>query len=210
MKLVSAMYDCFYPFKEMGLFSDYEVAMSPDELDKDSCVVVWGGADISPSLYNRAVSKETWAEERLSHRDAVEWNLMQGAKELGIPIIGICRGAQMLCALAGGFLIQDITNHGSGHYATTSDGKVLKVSSLHHQMMYPWEVDHELVAQSKHRLSRHYLDVDTHVEVPCEPEFVYFPKERGIAIQWHPEYMDVNCEANNFVKEKVKHYVYSY
>lgn len=207
MKLVSAMYDCFYPFQEMGLFSDYKIGMHPDDLDKDSCLVVWGGSDISPTLYNKPVSRATHAEERLSHRDAVEWELMKGAKELGIPIIGICRGAQMLCALAGGFLIQDVTNHGSAHYATTSDGKVLKVSSLHHQMMYPWEVDHVLVAQSKHRLSRHYMDVDTFVEVPCEPEFVYFPKERGIAIQWHPEYMDVECEANNFVKEQVKYYV---
>ena len=207
MKLVSAIYDGYYPFKQMGLFQDYKVGMQGSDLDKDSCLVVWGGADISPVLYNKPVSERTYAGPQMSQRDAIEWELMNEAKHLGIPIIGICRGAQMLCALAGGFLIQDVTDHGRDHYATTSDGKVLKVSSLHHQMMYPWGVDHVLVAQSKHMLSRHYLDVDTPVEVPCEPEFVYFPKERGIAIQWHPEYMDLECDANNFVKEKVLDYI---
>lgn len=208
MKLASAVYNCFYPFQDMELFSDYKVVKKGVDLDKDSCLVVWGGADISPTLYNKPVGISTYAGAHLSKRDRIEWELMNRAKELNIPIIGICRGAQMLCALAGGFLIQDVTDHGSSHYATTSEGKTLQVSSLHHQMMYPWEVDHELVAQSKHRLSRHYLDVNTPIDVPCEPEFVYFPKERGIAIQWHPEYMDVDCAANNFVKEKVMQYVF--
>jgi len=207
MKLASALYDSHYPFKEMDMFDDYTVVNDPSELDKDSCLVVWGGADISPSLYNRPVSPYTHADDRPSWRDAAEWNLMQRAQELNIPIIGICRGAQMLCALAGGFLIQDVTNHTSGHLVKTNKGDVFQVSSLHHQMLYPFDVPHELVAWSKHQLSDHYIDVKESIQMEIEPEFVYFPRDRGIAIQWHPEFMKVNTNANAYVKQKLKDYL---
>lgn len=204
MKLASAIYDSFYPFDKMELFESYIRVNTPDELTKDHALVVWGGGDISPSLYSKEVSQYTGADERLSHRDYVEWLLMCRAEELEIPIIGICRGAQMLCALAGGYLIQDVTNHGYEHKVETMEGKVLVVSSLHHQMMVPEGVDHLLVAWSKHKLSRHYMDVNTPVHIDIEPEFIYFPRQKGVAIQWHPEYMDVECEANLYVKDKIK------
>jgi putative glutamine amidotransferase len=202
--LSSALYSSHYPFDEMGLFKNYNVVRHPEDLTKDSVLVVWGGADISPSLYNRAVGSQTYADSVLSRRDQLEWDLMKRAYEINIPIIGICRGAQMLCALAGGFLIQDVTNHGNSHDVITDTGQVFKASSLHHQMMFPFEVDHKLIAWSKAKLSQHYLDVDDDVDVPCEPEFVYFPKQKGIAIQWHPEFMEVECAANHYVKDKIK------
>lgn len=206
MKLASALYRGHYPFDEMGLFDEYNVVTFPRDLDRNSVLVVWGGGDISPSLYNKPVGKATYADAALSRRDFLEWQLMCEARDLGIPIIGICRGAQMLCAMAGGYLIQDITNHGSEHKTITDTGDVFTTSSLHHQMMMPFEVDHKLVAWSKHRLSKHYLDVDEPVNVDVEPEFVYFPKQKGVAIQWHPEYMSVDCDANNFVKKKIQEY----
>lgn len=205
MKLYSALYGSFYPFDKMGLFSEHEVANHPADLEAGGALVVWGGGDISPSLYNREVSKHTNAGVELSKRDHYEWELMKKAKELEMPIIGICRGAQMLCALAGGFLVQDVTNHTNGHEVTTKEEHKFFVSSLHHQMLYPFEVDHEMVAWSDN-LSRHYKDVNEDITVPVEPEFVYFPKEKGIAIQWHPEFMNVDCVANRYVKEKVKQY----
>lgn len=207
MKLASAIYPSFYPFDQMDLFDGYKVVDHEDQLDKDHALVVWGGADISPSLYGREVSQHTGADERLSNRDYIEWNLMCRAVELGVPIIGICRGAQMLCALAGGYLIQDITNHGWDHKVETIEGRVLRVSSLHHQMMVPDKAAHVLIAWSKHKLSQHYMDVNTPVDIDVEPEFIYFPKEKGIAIQWHPEYMDVDCTANQYVRDKIKEYV---
>lgn len=194
----------FYPFNKSGLFTDYTFVKGPQELTIDDVLVVWGGADISPSLYNKAVSRRTYAESTPSYRDKYEWELMQRAKQLGIPIVGICRGAQMLCALAGGFLIQDVTGHGSGHTVVTSDNETIKVNSLHHQMMYPWEVDHKLLAWAPEPISVHYLDEDTKVQVPCEPEAVYFPKVRGLAIQWHPEFMDENTEATQYVFRQLK------
>jgi gamma-glutamyl-gamma-aminobutyrate hydrolase PuuD len=194
----------FFPFDNMGLFNDSKVVNNPDDLTSDDCLVVWGGADISPSLYGKKASRYCHADEQPSYRDAYEWACMQRAKELKIPIIGVCRGAQMLCALAGGHLIQHVDNHGSHHSVVTNDGLELKVNSLHHQMMYPWNVNHVLVAWSKDARSGVYYDENNLVNVPCEPEFVHFPDVRGAAIQWHPEFMSGDAEATHYLANWLK------
>lgn len=206
MRLASAKFGTgtFYPFMASGLFTDCKMMDSASELTKDDTLVVWGGADISPSLYNRAVGSRTNAREKLSDRDAYEWALMQRAKELGIPILGICRGAQMLCALAGGFLIQDVTNHGGDHKIATHDGKVLNVNSIHHQMMNPFAVAHKMLAWTQTPRSRHYLDVDDPIEMEVEPEYVYFPQVKGHAVQWHPEFMDDETAATEYIFKHMK------
>lgn len=211
MNLASAIYSGFYPYDQMGLFKEYKVVMQPDDLTTDDVLLVHGGSDISPSLYQKAVGSRTGASHQLSGRDHCEWQLMKKAKTLGIPIIGICRGAQMLCALEGGFLIQDVTNHGRSHEVVTNDKRKFSTNSCHHQMLNPFNTEHEIVCQTTYSVSDHYLDVDEKgkdikVEMPFEPEFVYFPKAKGIAIQWHPEWMDIDCMANQFVKEKVREY----
>jgi len=206
MNLASCRYGTgrFYPFDEMGIFNNYKDVNSPNDLDKADCLVVWGGADISPSLYNRPVSKYCHADEKPSMRDAYEWACMKRAKELGIPIIGICRGAQMLCALAGGHLIQHVEGHGRSHSVVTVDGREFKTNSMHHQMMYPWDVEHVMVAWSKEHQSKVHLDVDENVNVALEPEFVYFPKVRGAAIQWHPEFMSEDQPSTEYIAKWLK------
>jgi hypothetical protein len=87
VRLVAAKYGTgmFEPFDTMGLFDDYYSANSWEDLKPGDCLVVWGGADISPSLYNHKVSERTGADEEPSFRDKYEWALMNRAKELGIP-----------------------------------------------------------------------------------------------------------------------------
>lgn len=213
MRLVSAIYPEFYPFDFMPIFKEKINTSNPDMLKNGDVLLVWGGEDISPSLYNRPVSPLTGAGAVPSYRDEIEWALMQRAKELGIPIIGICRGAQMLCAASGGYLIQDVDNHaiGRAHEVDTHDGKTLVVNSLHHQMMAPWEVDHKLLAwASEPRSKGHYVDGhDTLPSVPNEPEFVFFPETKGYAVQWHPEFLDYPMPSTdyvfNYIKETIEH-----
>ena len=76
----------------------------PKELNQKHILILHGGADISPSLYGEPVSKLGGGCTTPSHRDQQEWDFIKVAVELGIPIVGICRGAQMLCAYDGGIV----------------------------------------------------------------------------------------------------------
>lgn len=201
----SALYnDNCYPFDELG--ETITVADKPDDLvDANAALIVWGGADINPKLYGHEKSRTTYCYDA---RDNAEWALMQRAKEMGITIIGVCRGAQMLCALAGGFLLQDVHNHSGYHSVETSTGDMFTVNSIHHQMMAGLEkVDHELLVWSaKARSPQYIVGADELFQPPenwKEPEYVYFPTVKGHAIQWHPEMMDDACEATQFVLHEI-------
>lgn len=200
-KLYSACWLEDHPFGV--LFDTVEKVLLPSELDGDgenSALVVWGGADIHPALYNHPVSITTYPGGK---RDHIEWALMKEAHKKGIPIIGVCRGAQMLCALSGGYLLQDVTDHGGAHEINTFDGQTLRVNSIHHQMMVPDGTDHKLVAWTARNRSRHYIYKDDLLWTPPEnwrePEFVHFLGTKGFAIQWHPEMMAENDLANQYV-----------
>jgi len=179
----------------------------PDELkEKDSAVVFWGGADISPVLYGHQKSKLTWTG---SWRDEIEWEIMQKAITDGIPIIGVCRGAQMLCAAAGGYLIQDVKNHGGYHRVHAYDGNEFNTNSIHHQMMVPDNSKHEVLAWTPNRSPTYIFQNDLqHPKPQVDLECVNFPDIKGLAVQWHPEAMDEHSGATQFVlNEFNKRYV---
>lgn len=204
--LYSALYrDNGYPFNQIT--RECIPVSTPDEIkDPEAALIVWGGADINPGLYDHEIGTRTYPGGR---RDYMEWAMMKTAVKLGIPIIGVCRGAQMACALAGGFLIQHAENHaGSSHEVTTSDGRTFTTNSIHHQMMFaPSTVDHELLAWSTEQRSPKYLfRNDQEFVTPedwKEPEFYYFPKIKAFAVQWHPEAMQLNCKATKYVLEQI-------
>lgn len=208
MKLASAIYRDCYPFDALLPVKQFFAVRDPNELEEGvDVLVVWGGEDISPALYNHPVHGMTGARGVPSERDRIEWNLMKRAVELDIPIIGVCRGAQMLCALAGGALYQHVDNHTCGeHQAETVDGTIIPVSSLHHQMMNPNGTNHELLAWSQKIRSQRHLGFDEHgegdFEVSHEPEYIYFPDVRGHAIQWHPEFEADDSQANLWLKSR--------
>lgn len=204
-KLYSAMWwDDGHPFEQLlANPNNVDVAKSPDELkpEENAFLIIWGGADIHPDLYKHPLHSTTRPG---GARDRAEWGLVQRAIEIGMPIVGVCRGAQMLCAAAGGFLLQNVQHHFGNHFLDTIDGNVIHTNSIHHQMMAGLEmIDHELVAWHRPApLSRYgYKDDQWFEPSPNwkEPEFVYFPKINGYAIQWHPEGMPGDCPATQYV-----------
>lgn len=133
------------------------------------------------------------------------------AIELGLPIVGICRGAQLGCALAGGILVQHVENHCETHLIATKDGRRLITSSLHHQMLFPWYVEHELIAWASPSRSQMYVGLTDEEEgdLPAfEPEIVWFPKIKCLAVQGHPEFMDPKCAFNTYVHELINGYIF--
>lgn len=177
-------------------------------MDGCDAIVLWGGTDINPRFYGQKPHPLTWHEED-SQRDRKEWEWLHEAIERNVPIIGVCRGAQLLCASAGGSLFQHITGHQGAHPITTNDGRVYQQPSAHHQMLNLGALpkdEYELLAWSTKNLSKRYEDEHGIYKIPeefKEPEVVYFPKIRGLAIQSHPEWCSVDDPFNLYVFELV-------
>jgi len=204
-RLVSVLYHEWYPFDHMPVFAEQVVSNNAVNLQEGDVLLVWGGEDISPALYNEPVNRFGDGDWQPSHRDAIEWEHMKRAVELNIPIIGVCRGAQMLCALAGGSLWQHVDRHSGDHVVHTHDGQKLITNSLHHQMMrldaIPKE-EYDLIAWTPARSEvYHHGQGLVHVKQrdDIDPEFVYFSKIQGFAVQWHPEFVGYPDEATDYV-----------
>jgi len=134
------------------------VLLPPDSLDTDVLdrldgIVLSGGADVNPSHYGQAPHPTTHPRD---DRDAGELPLARRALELDLPVLGVCRGMQLLAVATGGSLHQhlpDVTGtdlHRPAPFdrATLGEhvvhvepgtlchdlvGGVVKVNSLHHQ-----------------------------------------------------------------------------
>lgn len=210
MRFVSAYYTGYYPFNELNLFDEFYTAQNPNDLKKGDVLCVWGGADIYPGFYKKTLSSRSYAHHQPTPRDMIEWALMTRAKDLGIPIIGICRGAQMLCALAGGYLMQHVNNHGGrAHEVVTNKGTIYYANSLHHQMMVPANTKHIVLAEipKENLLSDVYWDENNKVDHTQEPEMIFFNDVKGLAVQWHPEMMPVYCAATQDIKQQLQEHL---
>ena len=97
------------------------------------------------------------------------------------------------------------------HEIEFNDGERVLATSTHHQMMYPYNTAHELIAWSSVKLSEKYeFDNNTIIDVlpkNKEPEIVFYYKTNCLAIQLHPEYMDKNSRVviklNELLEEKL-------
>jgi gamma-glutamyl-gamma-aminobutyrate hydrolase PuuD len=92
-----------------------ESAAAVDRLD---AVVLAGGPDVGPDRYGAAPHPRTGPPR--PERDAAELAVLHRALERGIPVLGVCRGAQVLNVALGGTLVQhvpDAVGH-SGHNPT--------------------------------------------------------------------------------------------
>jgi len=78
----------------------------PAALDGLDGVLLTGGPDVRPSLYGATETHPTVDVDEA--RDAYELPLARAAIERRLPLLGICRGAQVLNVAAGGTLIQDL------------------------------------------------------------------------------------------------------
>lgn len=176
-----------------------------NDLKSAELLVFTGGTDISPKLYGDSPIAETDFPDR--ERDVYESNIFQYARDHGVPMVGICRGSQFLCAMSHGRVIQHVNYHAirGTHTICTDELGVIEVTSTHHQMMYPFEVNHTLLAWAAPALSTVYktggFDPDL---MSVEPEVVYFPDTNCLSVQYHPEYMSSNSDGYIYFQELVQ------
>ena len=195
-------------------FGESETVKFPNELDaeKHSMLVLWGGEDISSSWYKQK-GIHTRATDTPSKRDVLEVGLAKEARKQGIPILGICRGAQLICALDGGSLWQHVSNHTHEDHAIVFTDEMYPIvtgNSCHHQMMIPLQMSRNLVlATTKKALSplKYKDSFDPVEDLNPEPEIVWFGDWRCVAVQGHPEWMDRGSEFNNVLRDIIDRYM---
>lgn len=160
-----------------------------DYLDHLDGLVVSGGDDVDPAAYGG--TPQDYRHD--PSRDAHEANLLRGARERGIPTLGICRGLQIAAVSFGGSLNQDISrsadhpgavgaaellvrhhvNVAKGSRLAGMIGKRALVNSTHHQAVLD-PGDLRAVAHAD----------DGVVEAAESTGDWWF-----VGVQWHPEFL---------------------
>lgn len=184
-------------------YANWMQGVPTKSLEEADLVLFTGGEDVSPFLYGKQPHPASFFNPR---RDQYEIEQFQEARKLKKKFIGICRGAQFLCVMAGGLLVQH-QRHPWQHPMLTHTGKEITVTSTHHQRQYPWAGDKppkfELLGWCD-KLSPYSYgennqdDMSDHLEV----EMASYPNIRALAIQPHPEmaFPPINAEESAFIK----------
>lgn len=162
-------------------------------------LVLQGGADVSPQSYAEAATRPEWGGDRV--RDMYELELLHEFIEAGKPVLGICRGCQLINIALGGTLYQDI--------ATEVPTSIVHVNEeydrLHHAIQFPpgsslaslfssdSDSRKEWVVNSIHHQAVKDLGRDLSVEavsgVDNITEAIRYRKAPFVmGLQWHPEF----------------------
>lgn len=175
-------------------------AVPVDTVEDSDLILFCGGTDVYAGRYGQ--KPHPYAESPDHPRDEKEIALFKKALALGKPMLGICRGSQLLCVMNHGTLVQHQPNPDYVHKIQTFDGLNIPITSTHHQAQYPFNlregIDYKMLAYTKNYLSFHQGEDKKELNPPVEAEVVYYPNTRALAIQGHPEGMPRNVYTQTF------------
>ncbi|HEV8231426.1 MAG TPA: gamma-glutamyl-gamma-aminobutyrate hydrolase family protein [Thermoanaerobaculia bacterium] len=173
-------------------------------------VVIGGGDDVNPGLYGRPILDEGNVEVDAA-RDAIDFPVFDEAWREEVPILGICRGLQVVNVARGGTLIQDLPLENPSDVA-------------HRHPKEPNRRDHPVDIRAGSRLariagvpqidvnSRHHQAVDQpakdFVVTATAPDGVIEALEARdgrwlVAVQWHPENLTDDDASRRLFREFV-------
>ncbi len=178
-------------------------------------LLLTGGHDISPELYGERTSNKCGTPN--SSRDELERWIFDYAVEHDIPTLGICRGIQLMNALCGGTLHQDLpTEHlynigieGRTHQMTPPyDREWHKVKITPHSPLHTLLGSCDLGVNSYHHQAIRDLSPSLECMAMAEDgiiEAVYMPSRSFVwGVQWHPE---LNFRTEESSRQIMKHFI---
>jgi putative glutamine amidotransferase len=162
-------------------------------LDRVDGLMLIGGADIDPAVYGAALDPGT--ESTYPDRDAFEAGLLLGALSREMPVLGICRGMQILNVALGGTLVQDLVAPDGSHphrkFKGTFEGNSHTVRLEPGSLAERAVGEHEHVAHCHHHQSVLALGDGLVVTGRAEDgvvEAIESAEGRwALGVQWHPE-----------------------
>ena len=91
-----------YALSQLGAQGETGTSFSPDEYDG---LLLPGGWDVNPSRYGKTPIPQETIDDGL---DEIQFAVLENFLEAGKPVLGICRGHQLLNVALGGTLVQDL------------------------------------------------------------------------------------------------------
>lgn len=165
-------------------------------------LLLQGGADVAPGAYGEQPLRPEWSGDAL--RDRFEIAAIEVAIELGKPVLGICRGHQVLNVALGGSLHQDIAAQVEGSLlhrewaryeqlehpvALAPDSWIAEVYERAPQLLVN-TVHHQAIKQLATPLRATAWAPDSIIEAVEQID-----GERWlVGVQWHPEWLDGSSE----------------
>ncbi|MEM5382352.1 type 1 glutamine amidotransferase [Paraburkholderia phymatum] len=158
-------------------------------------LLLQGGADVSPQTYAEAATRPEWPGDRV--RDMYELELLHEFIESGKPVLGVCRGCQLINVAFGGTLYQDIASdvptagiHVNEHYDQHRHSVHFPEGSTLVNM-FPGR--REAIVNSIHHQAVNQLGRDLNIEAVSASDGIieavrYRRAPFVMGVQWHPEF----------------------
>jgi len=174
---------------------DEQLVDEPGEvLDLVDGLMVVGGSDIDPASYAAQAHPETVGT--VPERDEFELALVRGAMERDLPVLGICRGMQLINVARGGTLRQHLPEEYGHHEHRRREGSFDDAD--HDVRLAPGTLAARAAGEELHATKSHHhqgidrlgqgLVVTGWATVDELPEAIEDPDRRFLlGVQWHPE-----------------------
>lgn len=152
-----------------------------------------GGGDIAPTFYGQSPLPQVTCTQRL--RDQVELTLCRAALQHRKPVLGVCRGAQVLNVAFGGSLWQDIPAQCRGAICHYQDG-ALRGELFHSLTIEPDSLLAQVMGPERHECNTFHHQAVREVApgfaaTARTPDGITEAIERmdglALGVQWHPE-----------------------
>lgn len=146
-------------------------------------LIVTGGDDVNPALYNEKCNIEI--TESSINNDKLDYALIDAFIKANKPILGICRGIQVLNVFFGGSLYQDIPNHrfntdNERHNVIITKNSFLdKSHSNNHGFLSVNSFHHQAIKDIAKGFSAVAISEDGYIEA--------IENNNILGVQWHPE-----------------------
>jgi putative glutamine amidotransferase len=168
-----------------------------DDIKECSSLLLTGGDDIFPEFYN------DWEDGRdrskyIPERDGFEFRLFDYALNKSLPILGICRGMQLINVRLNGSLISDIeTVRGTNHKKISdTEDRVHSVTVLENTLLHEIVENINGIISSSHHQAIDRLGEGLMITAKADDgiiEAVEWTDKKNkqfmLGIQWHPERM---------------------
>lgn len=147
-------------------------------------VLLAGGEDVDPSNYGASPAPELGHTD--PQRDSFELALVRAAIGADVPVLGICRGQQLLNVALGGTLVQHVGGHSQDEHRSERTHAVSIVEGTRHAALLGGSArvnsfHHQVVDRLGDGVVAAAYDDDGAIEA------IDVPGARAMAVQWHPE-----------------------